>query len=104
MNKIIGVSSRYPYKINVIFTKERIDHYQFGDMFYQQGNLDMAIQEYKKGLETDIKNTFARGKLGFLFYKKGMKDEAIKEFKSILEIDPNDIQARQSLAIAQEGR
>lgn len=97
-------------------TKEQI--LENADKFYQKGQLDKAIVEYRNVLKIDPKNIQCRLKVGDILLKMGKSSEAIEEFlkvgstyisqgfypkaiaiyKQILRVEPNNIDANRTLA------
>lgn len=54
------------------------------------GNLDGAIEEYKKALEVDPKNSKIMFNLGLIYFDKKQIDVARQLYKKALEIEPNN--------------
>lgn len=74
---------------------------RLGQIYYGQGNITKAEQQFKKALTYDPKYTVAMGNLGVIDLRKGNYDEAILRFKKVLTIAPEDSAARQHLAVAE---
>ncbi len=108
----IGVAA-YPtiaYKKNQILDNARkaLDHAAFfgpnscvnfdsvslnisGDKFYQNGDLDGAMEEFKWALKLKKKNANVYNSLGVCYGIKNQLDNALACFQSAMEADPQDI-------------
>ncbi|MEJ2744278.1 MAG: tetratricopeptide repeat protein [bacterium] len=74
---------------------------RLGQVYYNQGNLAKAEQQFEKALSYDSKYTVALGNLGVIKMRAGNYTEAIRLFKKVLSISPEDPAARQHLAVAE---
>jgi tetratricopeptide (TPR) repeat protein len=64
-------------------------HYVSGLQLERVGNLDGAINEYRKALQQEKAFPLASGNLGLLYAQKGMNDEASVELARALSSRPN---------------
>jgi len=76
---------------------EAIRHYYRGRVFEAIGELDIAIEEYKKAIElgadyADVHNSFGRA-----LAKKGFLEEARIEFEKALRLNPRYLEAQRNL-------
>ncbi len=71
-----------------------------GNILYSRGQVDEAIVQFKKALETDPDYALAHYDYGLALIKKGQLDDAIAEFKSALEIRPAYAAAENDLGMA----
>ena len=70
-----------------------------GNIFFEVGKLEEAINSYKKSIE--IKPNFCSpyNNLGVAYEKKNQRDEAINCYKKSIEIDPNNADAYCNLGV-----
>jgi len=75
------------------------EHFRVGNLYYEMGLFDEAIEEYRKALR--LAPTFADiiTRLGITLRDQGKHNESIKEFKLAIENNPNFIPARLHLGI-----
>src|SRR5208283_4679285 len=73
-----------------------------GVAYKNMGDIDRAIEEYKRAVEIDETYYKAYNNLGVAFYKKSFFDEAQKYFKKALEINPNYAVAKKNLEAAEK--
>ena len=62
-----------------------------GDNYYQDGNIDNAIDEFLLALELDKDNVNVHNSLGVCFGIKEDMDKALKEFQTAAHLDPKEI-------------
>ena len=65
-----------------------------------KGQLDEAIAEFRKALQIQPDNAYARNDLGTALRAKGQWDEAIAEYREALQIKPDYADAHYNLGIA----
>lgn len=70
-----------------------------GDKFYEQGDIEGAVAEFKKALELDISNVNVHNSLGVCYGLQGDYDKAIEEFKSALSLEPEEYMALYNLGL-----
>jgi tetratricopeptide (TPR) repeat protein len=83
-----------------------LGHSNLGDAYFQEGNVDEAIDQFQKALEIDPHFGKTHYNLGVAFFQKGQVNEAIEQYHEALKINPNDALAHNNLgnAIAKEGK
>jgi len=62
-----------------------------GQVYFKQGNLNAAMEEFEKVLVYDETNEHAMEGLGECYLVKGDKQRALKQFKTLSEINPENI-------------
>jgi len=81
-----------------------LDDYSYvraADEFYQSGEVDGAIRQYRKALELNPNNVKAHQRLGFLLYHaQGRLDEGMAHSAAALRLDPNNARAHYDLGVA----
>lgn len=70
-----------------------------GKKYEERGNLDAAIEVYRKATEIDSLFVEANNALGMAYNKVGMFDEAINEYEKALETEPDSAKVRVNLAL-----
>ncbi|MDJ1174536.1 tetratricopeptide repeat protein [Roseofilum capinflatum] len=70
---------------------------RLGLIFYQEGQIEDAIDAHQMALLNDANYTDAYYHLGCIFYEKGQIQEAIKFYRQALNIDPEHPQANIAL-------
>lgn len=75
------------------------EHLRIGNIYYQMGLLDEAIEEYQKALRFSPNFADILTQLGIALRDKGRHDEAIKQFNLAKGINPHYIPARLHLGI-----
>lgn len=73
-------------------------HYNLAYLYFQKGDSDGAIKEYRKVLKYDLRDKDTHYNLGCLYAWKGSFKEAIKEFETVLILNPNDRETYYNLA------
>jgi len=76
-----------------------------GLLYLQTGDVEKAIAQYGKALETAPDDAEARNNLGSALFKKGELNEAIAQYRKALELKPDYADARNNLgnALKQKG-
>jgi tetratricopeptide (TPR) repeat protein len=75
--------------------------YDYSGLAYQKaGDLDEAIQQYRKSLSLDPFYADAHNNIGIAYFDKGLVDNAIIHFKHAIEINPSHADAHYNLGIA----
>jgi len=67
--------------------------------YYQRGEYDEAIKEFRKALELNPERSEIHYNLGLVLEAKGLLQEAIQEYKKALELNPEDAEAHNNLGI-----
>lgn len=70
-----------------------------GAVYIRKGNIEGAIEMFKKALQINSKDASVHYNLGCANYKKGVIDAAEMEFKTALELDTNIAEAHNYLGI-----
>jgi hypothetical protein len=76
---------------------ESIRHYYRGRVFEATGELDIAIEEYKKAIELGADYADVHNSLGRVLAKKGFLEEARIEFEKALRLNPRYLEAQRNL-------
>ncbi len=61
-----------------------------GTTYYKEGNLEKAIESFKKSLEYKQDNAKAFYNLGKIYYELGQKELSHSYYKDAVELNPND--------------
>jgi tetratricopeptide (TPR) repeat protein len=70
------------------------------DKLYQYGDIDGAIEEFKKALAIDPQNVNVLNSLGVCYGVQGKLDLAIEAFEAAIHLDPRDVMATFNLGLA----
>jgi tetratricopeptide (TPR) repeat protein len=70
------------------------------DKLYQYGDIDGAIEEFKKALAVDPKHVNVHNSLGVCYGVQGKLDLAIEAFETAIDLDPGDVMATYNLGLA----
>ncbi|MGB9596924.1 MAG: tetratricopeptide repeat protein, partial [Candidatus Poribacteria bacterium] len=62
---------------------------KLGTVYQNQGQIDKAIEQFKKAIEIDPDSMLAHSNLAYIYEGQGKLDEAIAEFKELLRIKPD---------------
>ena len=73
------------------------DHERLGDVYFSQGNLQMAFVHYEKSLRLIPDTTRIYYKEGLLFLSDGVCESAFTEFQEVLKREPEHALAREGL-------
>ncbi|MFA4842441.1 MAG: tetratricopeptide repeat protein [Candidatus Omnitrophota bacterium] len=76
-----------------------LSHYIMGGVYETQGNIDRAIQEYKKALKADYQSSQIRLSLASSYIKKGDVPRAIDELKLAASLKPEAVEPHAILAL-----
>ena len=75
-----------------------VTHFAAGQLFEQQGQLDRAIQQYRKAVELNPKFIVAHNRLGICLDRIGRPREAERVFREAVRLDPERPYLRNNLA------
>ena len=75
-------------------------HFALANFYKRNGDIDIAIELYRRVLELDPDYHEAHNNLGVLYFKEGKIDLAIEEFKKALSSMPAYLNARMGLGKA----
>lgn len=81
-------------------TPEAIQHSQAGAAAQRQGNLDVAIEEFRKVIELQPDSPSGYANLGETYFLKGNYDSAIPELEHALRLSSTLVGAQQTLGVA----
>ncbi len=93
-----------------VIREKFLDDYSFvraGNQFFQHGEADNAIAEYRNALELNPDNFTAHLRLGFLLYHvKSRYEEGMAHYRKALRLEPEDprIQHDVGMALMHQGR
>ena len=76
------------------------EHIERGKDFVEQGELELARDEFQAALLVEPDNVDARTKLGLVYIDLGQYDLAIAEFENVLASDPTRLEASGGLCLA----
>ena len=76
-----------------------LSHYIMAAMYEQLGDIDTAIQEYKKALKTDNKSSVIHINLASLYIKKNEIPKAIEELNLTVKLEPEAVEPHAILAL-----
>jgi len=70
-----------------------------GDTFYQKGDIDSAVKEFKTALVLDPSNVNVHNSLGVCYGVLGNFDEAKVKFEETIQLDPQETMATYNLGL-----
>jgi serine/threonine-protein kinase len=76
------------------------EHFRRGNELIQAGELEKAVDEYKRALEMEPGNVDALTNLGVVYYNLGQLDDAVEQYSKALEVAPDDADIHSNLAAA----
>ena len=72
---------------NLMGDQRALDHFALGGAYFQLGEVDLAINEWKTSLRYDPKLNRCRTRLADLYFNRGLIDSAMKEYNIALVSD-----------------
>jgi cytochrome c-type biogenesis protein CcmH/NrfG len=72
---------------------------ELGNLYFDAGTFDPAIQAYSKALEIEPNNPDVRTDMGIMFRRKGDPDRAIAEFRKAAASDAKHVNSRYNLGV-----
>lgn len=76
-----------------------LSHYMMAVMHDDQGQIDPAIDEYKRALKADPQNSVIHLNLAICYLKKDNFPEASKELNLVIKLDPGAVEPHAILAL-----
>ena len=76
-----------------------LSRYIMAMMYDDLGQIDQAIQQYKKALWLDSRNNIVRLNLAVAYLKKGQVEQAVKELNTAAKIEPDAVEPHAVLAV-----
>lgn len=70
------------------------------DKLYQYGDIDGAIEEFKRAMAVDLQNVNVHNSLGVCYGVQGKLDLAVDAFETAIRLDPEDVMATYNLGLA----
>ena len=88
---------------NLLSTENSINstlkYSQIGLNYYNKGEYDQAIENFKKALHTEGESAQVHYNLGLVYQTKRLLREAAREYKRSLELNPLDAETHNNLGI-----
>jgi tetratricopeptide (TPR) repeat protein/curli biogenesis system outer membrane secretion channel CsgG len=75
------------------------DHVALGIKYYNEGNYNEAIREYKQALELNAGDASIHNNLAVTYYMQGNFNEAISHYKEAIRLNPSDASRYYNLAL-----
>ncbi len=77
-----------PYKLNITDPQTAQEHFNVGVYHQNQGEIDKALEEFKKTVELNPEYYPAHYRLGNIYWDKEKIDEAIQEWEMTVKLQP----------------
>lgn len=71
--------------------------FYMGNIYFTNGQIQKAIDQYNEGLKIEPNNSAMLGNLGLVYYETRQYDLSRKTFQKLLQLDPNNQLAKQKL-------
>jgi len=78
---------------------DKYSHRDTGFLYFEQGQVDKAIDEFNRALKLDPQDASTHFGAGLCCYEKGEISRAMEEFGQVLEINPQHLQANYHLGL-----
>jgi tetratricopeptide (TPR) repeat protein len=100
----LGTLTLIPYGRDHLFQEANV-HYNLGNLYYDAGNYDQAIPEYRQALAVSD-SAFYRINLGNALTRKGRFEEAIDQYRQVISRKPGFAKAyiQWAKALVEQGR
>jgi Tfp pilus assembly protein PilF len=76
-----------------------LSHYIIAGMYQRRGELEKAVDEYKKALKNDYENSVIHLNLATAYIKNNQLDQAINELNLAINFDPQAVEPHAILAL-----
>lgn len=73
---------------------------QFGDRYFQSGNIPLALKNYQRALAINPDFAAVHERIGLVYQQQGNAMEAIASFTKALQLDPKSLEAQLGLGNA----
>ncbi len=83
--------------------EKAIKHQEMGSMYDDQGEIEKAIEEYRKSLSYNPEDPNTLFNLGYVYLKASQPAESVKLFTKLHEILPNDYEVCNLLGVSHSG-
>jgi tetratricopeptide (TPR) repeat protein len=77
-----------------------LGHFDLGDALFHKGQMDEAINQFQKAVETNPNSCQIRYTLGVALGQKGQLDDAVAQYQKAVEINPKHFEAHNNLGVA----
>ena len=91
-----GFAVYHPYAVRILrkvtawLPEKAGAWYRLGVALKQSGELEQAIEAYRKAIELDPKDAYPWNGLGLVYYDLGRYEEAMEAYRRAIELDPKD--------------
>lgn len=90
---------RHNGKIELFISQVFYEYCDLGDAYYKNGNIDKAIEKYKKDIKEHPNYARAYINIGSAYSDKGMLNQAIDSYKKAISIEPDSPYAYGNLGL-----
>jgi Tfp pilus assembly protein PilF len=80
-------------------TSAALSRYIMANIYEKQGDIDLAVQEYKRALKSDDKNALIHLSLGAAYIKQKQISPAIEEINRAVALEPELVEPHAILAL-----
>lgn len=70
-----------------MFAKPEIIHGKLGELFLSGGSPDLAVNEFKKAIDSNSKDSFSRANLSYIYLLSGKDESALEELNTLKSYD-----------------
>ena len=75
-----------------------------GNALHEQGNLNEAIEAFKKAISIKPDYAEAHNNMGIVYYKHGETEAAISAYQNAINTNPNYAEAYYNIGICQQNK